>query len=129
MTSAPLKFGLSRIGQISLPVRDLARATAFYRDTLGLAFLFEAPPAMAFFQAGEVRLLLGVPEDEPSRGASILYFRVDDIAAAHRELAGRGVRFVQPPHRVHRGEAQDLWLAFFRDSESNTLALMSEVPR
>lgn len=123
------RFGLSRIGQISVPVRDLARATAFYRDALGLTFLFEAPPAMAFFQAGEVRLLLGVPEGDELHGASILYFRVDDIEAAHRALEGRGVRFVQAPHRVHRAETHDLWIAFFRDSEENTLALMSEVPR
>jgi predicted enzyme related to lactoylglutathione lyase len=123
------RFGLSRIGQVLVPVRDLGRATAFYRAVLGLSFLFEAPPAMAFFRAGDVRLLLGVPEGDEPLGASILYFRVDDIQTAHRELEGRGVRFVQAPHSVHRAETYDLWLAFFRDSEENTLALMSEVPR
>ncbi|MDH4037923.1 MAG: VOC family protein [Candidatus Krumholzibacteria bacterium] len=122
-------FGLSTIGQIAITVKDLPRAVAFYRDVLGVPMLFEAP-GMAFFQAGDVRLMLGLPEGaDGARFSSIVYFRVDDIQAAHRELQGRGVTFTHEPRLIHRGQEADLWLAFFPDPDGNTLALMSEVPR
>lgn len=123
-------FGLSQIGQISVNVRDLDRAVAFYRDRLGLRFLFQAPPGMAFFDAGGIRLLLGVGETPEQRHpSSTLYFRVPDIQAAHAALAGRGVDFAAEPHLVAKLADHDLWLAFFRDGEGNMHALMGEVRR
>lgn len=119
-------FGLSRIGQIAVRVRDVERATAFYRDTLGMRFLFAAPN-LAFFQCGEVRLMLGGAEspefDHPS---SIMYFTVDDIEAAHDTLKSRGVVFRDAPHVVHRAADYELWMAFFQDLDENTFALMCE---
>jgi methylmalonyl-CoA/ethylmalonyl-CoA epimerase len=123
-------FGLRRIRQIAVTVRDLDRAVAFYRDTLGMPFLFQAPPGLAFFDCGGVRLMLALPEQgEAPSGNSIIYYAVDDIQAAHRTLTGRGVRFGGEPHVVARMPDHDLWLAEFRDSEDNRLALMCEVPR
>jgi methylmalonyl-CoA/ethylmalonyl-CoA epimerase len=120
---------LDRIMQIAVNVKDVDRATAFYRDALGLKFLFSAP-GLAFFDSGGVRLMLAKPErpdlDHPS---SVLYFQVGNIEDAHRALDGREVRFLTKPHVVHRAEDYDLWLAEFRDSEENILALMSEVRR
>lgn len=135
MTALPLAdtdpqepFGLTEIGQIALTVSDLERATAFYRDALGIRHLFSAPPGMAFFDCGGVRLLLGTEESsDHGRHSSVLYFRVEDIEGAHRDLAERGVVFEQEPHVAHRAEDHELWLAFFRDSEGNLHALMSEV--
>lgn len=122
-------FGLSRIGQIYVTAHDLDRACAFYRDTLGIRELFRVP-RMAFFDCAGVRLMLGLPEkpefDHPS---SVLYFDVPDIEEAHRALAGRGVRFETTPHFVAALGTRDLWLAFFRDSEGNLMALQSERPR
>lgn len=118
---------LTKIGQIAIPVADVDAATAFYRDTLGLPFLFDAP-GMAFFRCGEVRLMLTEPESgdlEPS--ASIIYYRVDDIEAACERLRTRGVRFESEAHPVHRAEDHELWMAFFRDPDGNPLALMSQV--
>jgi predicted enzyme related to lactoylglutathione lyase len=121
-------IGLGRIGQIALTVRDVERATAFYRDKLGVSYLFSAPPKMAFFDCGGVRLLLGAAESEDDpRRSSILYFRVNDIQAAREELGERGVEFEREPEMVHETEAYQLWLAFFHDGEGNTHALMSEV--
>jgi methylmalonyl-CoA/ethylmalonyl-CoA epimerase len=121
-------FGLSEIGQIAVTVEDLERATAFYRDVLGIPFLFSAPPGMAFFDCAGIRLLLGEPElAEGKRLSSVLYFRVPDIHEAHRVLAERGVEFVNEPHLVHRADTYELWLAELHDSEGNTHALMSEV--
>lgn len=117
---------LGAIGQIAVNVRDLERAVGFYRDTLGLPFLMEAP-GMAFFDCGGTRLMLGLPEsDEYDHPASILYFRIADIETAHRELAGRGVEFRREPFLVARMPDHELWMAFFRDSEGNTMALMEE---
>jgi predicted enzyme related to lactoylglutathione lyase len=122
--------GIERIGQIALVVHDLDRAAAFYRDTLGLKLLFQAPPKMAFFDCAGVRLMLSVPEkpefDHPS---SILYFKVPDIQQAFQSMASRGAAFEAEPHLVAKLESHDLWLAFFKDPDGNFLALMSEVPK
>ena len=115
-----------RIGQISVLVQDVERATAFYRDVLGLRFLFSAPPGLAFFDCGGVRLMLSRPEGE-SGGTSVLYYLVPDIRAAYDALAARGVTFVDEPHLIARMPDHDLWMVFLRDSEGNTVGLMSEV--
>jgi methylmalonyl-CoA/ethylmalonyl-CoA epimerase len=130
MMTNSMTVGVTGIGQIFITAYDLKRAIAFYRDTLGLPFLFQAPPDMAFFQCGNVRLMLGKPEKpELEHPASIIYYRVDDIQRAHRALTDRGVLFMGEPTAVHKTEQIELWLAFFHDSEQNILALMSEVPR
>ncbi len=124
-----MSVGISRGGQIAINVHDLDRATAFYRDKLGLSLLFTAGK-LAFFDCGGVRLMLDIAEkpefDHPS---SILYFTAPDIAAAHRELLASGVRFEDQPRMITRMPNHDLWMTFFRDSEQNLLALMSKVPR
>ena len=120
-------FGLSTIGQILVPVADVARATAFYRDQLGMRFLFDFPH-MAFFDAGGVRLYLAEPEAPDFRGVATIYYRVPDIAAAYRALAERGVPFSGGPHVVHNDGTQELWMAFAKDPDGNNVALMSEVP-
>jgi methylmalonyl-CoA/ethylmalonyl-CoA epimerase len=121
--------GLRRIAQIAVIVKDVDKATEFYKNVLGLPHLFSVP-RMAFFDCGGTRLMLGPPEkpefDHPS---SILYFDVADIQEAHRILSGRGVHFEAPPHLIAKLPAVDLWMAFFRDCENNLLALQSEVPR
>jgi catechol 2,3-dioxygenase-like lactoylglutathione lyase family enzyme len=118
---------LSAIGQIAMPVKDLARGVEFYRERLGLPFLFQAPPALAFFQCGSVRLMLDVPaEPEFQHPGSPLYFTVDDIELAYRDLLGRGVTFRGEPHLIARLPDHELWMAFFDDGEGNTHALMHE---
>jgi predicted enzyme related to lactoylglutathione lyase len=128
MSDTSTRFGLSAIAQVALTVHDIPRASAFYRDTLGVPFLFEAP-GMVFFQAGEVRLMLGLPEKKTGEHSSIIYFKVDDMAAAYQELSRRGVAFTHEPRIVHRGQKTDVWLAHFQDPDHNELALMSETPR
>ena len=124
-------FGVARIGQIAMTVGDLPRAIAFYRDVLGMRFLFEAPPAMAFFDCGGVRLMLSLPEQAGAAAGqqfgSIIYYTVDDIQHAARAIEARGVRLEQPPHVVARLPHADLWMAFLRDPDRNLLAVMSEV--
>ena len=121
-----IDFGLRRIGQIRIQVTDVDRAVGFYRDLLGMPFLF-AFPGMAFFDLDGVRLMLVEPEGRAFGGESAIYYRVDDIAAAHGTLTDRGVVFDDAPHIVHRDADYDLWMAFFRDPDGNVLALMSEV--
>ena len=128
MNTSEDELSLSEIGQVSINVHDLERATDFYRDILGMDHLFSAPPKMAFFACDGVRLMLAVPErEEFDHPASILYYRIHDMEAAYRTLVARGVRFDGEPQAVHRTDAQELWMASFRDSEGNLLALMSEV--
>ncbi len=121
---------LSRIGQIAVPVCDLERSIEFYRDKLGVRFLFQAPPGLAFFDCDGTRLMLSVPEpgnSEPGRPASVIYFKVDDVHGAYESLTQRGVEFISEPHLVARMPGHELWMAFFRDPDDTTLALMSEV--
>jgi methylmalonyl-CoA/ethylmalonyl-CoA epimerase len=133
MTEVTDGIGVSRIGQIAMTVGDLPRAIAFYRDVLGLRFLFEAPPAMAFFDCGGVRLMLSLPEETGrhagERFGAILYYAVDDIQQAAAALTARGVVFEQPPHIVARLPHADLWMAFLRDPDGQMLAIMREAPR
>ncbi len=120
---------INQIGQIAVNVHDMRRAVAFYRDTLGMKFLFEIPDA-ASFACGGVRLMLSLPEKpEFDHAASIIYYKVADIQAAFQTLSSRGVQFEGKPHLIARMPDHDLWMGFFRDSEGNLLALMSEVPR
>ena len=113
---------LKKIGQIAIIVQNVERATAFYKDVLGLTFLFPAPN-MAFFEIGGVWLMLTLPEGEFSRHASLLYFDVDDIEAEYQRMKGQGAKFRKEPHVVHRDGTRELWLADFDDSEGNTFAL------
>lgn len=129
MTKTTERVGITNIGQISINVHDLPRAIAFYRDTLGLSFMFSAGN-MAFFDCGGVRLMLSIPEtaelDHPS---SILYFRVPDLNAAHQRLVEMGVEIVALPRLIAPMPTHDLWMSAFRDSEGNIIQLMNEVPR
>ncbi|MFY9620880.1 MAG: VOC family protein [Pyrinomonadaceae bacterium] len=130
--TAPIPIGptLSQIGQIFVNVKDLDRAIAFYRDMLGMTFLFQAPPGMAFFECGGIRLMLGIADrPEINHPASIIYYKVDDIEKVYEVFNARGVEFIVKPHLVAPMPTYDLWLADFKDSEGNILALMSEVPR
>jgi methylmalonyl-CoA/ethylmalonyl-CoA epimerase len=130
MTENANSLSQATVGQILIPVEDLKKAVPFYRDTLGIPFLFEAPPQMSFFQCGNVRLLVGVPEgNQPRQRGSMIYFKVNDIQGVHARLAKLGVTFMAEPHLVHRAATYDLWLAEFRDPDGNGLALMSEVPK
>ena len=129
MNAATPGLGISRLAQISINARDLERATAFYRDKLGLCLLFAADK-MAFFDCGGVRLMLATAEQpELDHPSSILYFTVPDIAAAHLQLRASGVRLEGEPHLIARMPAYDLWMVHFYDSEGNLHALMSEVAR
>lgn len=118
--------GIGRIHQISMRARDVDRAVRFYRDALGLPFLFAAPPRLAFFDCGGVRLMLSTPEPDFDHPGSILYFSVEDIRQAHETLVTRGVTFRSQPHKIATLADREVWLADFEDSEGNILALMSE---
>lgn len=123
------EFSLSKIGQIAVNVKNLERAVEFYRDKLKMKHLFTFP-GLAFFDCAGVRLMLGLPEKpEFDHPGSVLYFKVEDIQQAHKTLADRGVPFVDEPHIIARMPDHDLWMTFFRDSESNLFGLMSEVPK
>ena len=113
---------IQNIGQIAIRARDLPAAVAFYRDVLGLDYLFEAG-TLAFFMCGDVRLMLGVPEnDAVDHESSTVYFRVPDLQAAYEELSERGARFVDEPHLIAELPDHELWMAFFRDPDGNLMA-------
>jgi catechol 2,3-dioxygenase-like lactoylglutathione lyase family enzyme len=118
---------LGELGQIAGIVSDIDQAVAFYRDRVGLKLLFRAPPNLAFFACGAVRLMLTKPEGTGHAGAnSTLYFKVDDIAATRMAMESRGVRFEDEPHLIAKLPDHELWMTFFRDPDGSLLALMEE---
>lgn len=123
--SAESQVALNSIGQIAILVKDVARATEFYRDKLGMRHLFSAGN-LSFFDCGGVRLMLDKPENAEA-GTSIIYFKVPEITRVHEQMTSRGVQFVDSPHLIARLPDHDLWMTFFRDSEGNLLSIMSEV--
>ncbi len=128
--SATANFGLSQIGQIAVPVGDIERAIAFYRDTLGMRFLFEAPPGLGFFDCAGVRLMLDAPaKAQADNFSSVIYYKVPDLNTAFETLSARGVLFEAEPRLMAKLPDHELWMAFFRDPDGNLLALMSEVRR
>jgi len=126
-TAAAAPFGLATIGQIGLTVTDIGRATAFYRDVLGMTLLFQVPQ-MAFFACDGVRLMLSGVEKPGEQYSSVIYFKVPDMEQAFQVLAQRGAPFEGEPHLVARMPDHELWMVFFRDPDRNLLALMSELP-
>lgn len=125
MTTTDLE--LDAIGQIHITVADIDAAIAFYRDVLGMKFLFRVPDqAMAFFDCGGVRLYLGATEGLERPSHPLIYYRVDDVDAACESLRERGVELEALPHVVHRDEGQELWMASLKDPEGNLVCLMEE---
>jgi methylmalonyl-CoA/ethylmalonyl-CoA epimerase len=124
MTEQPIH--LAQIGQIAVPVTDLSRAVAFYRDILGMKFLFQVPN-LAFFDCAGVRLMLDVPEDKSEHRSFVVYYKVDDIEGTYRTLSLRGVSFEDKPHMIAKMPDHELWMTFYRDADRNLLALMSEI--
>ena len=126
--SATTHFGLAQIGQIAVPVSDIERAIAFYRDTLGMRLLFQALPGLGFFDCAGVRLMLDAPAKvHAGNFSSVIYYTVPDLHSAFGTLSARGVIFEAKPHLIARLPDHELWMAFFRDPDGNLLALMSEV--
>jgi methylmalonyl-CoA/ethylmalonyl-CoA epimerase len=124
------EFGLSTIEQIAVNAHDIDRAVDFYRDKLGMKHLFSVPPNLAFFDCDGIRLMISLPaKPEFDHPSSIIYFNVADIQIAHETLKARGVEFEEAPGFVADMGTYDLWLAAFRDSENNLLALMGHVPK
>jgi methylmalonyl-CoA/ethylmalonyl-CoA epimerase len=118
---------ITALGQIALTVADVERSLAFFRDKVGLPFLFSAGPTLAFLSIGSVRLMLSAQEGEFTPGSStVLYLRVSDIDAAYQTMQQRGVAFVDKPHLIATMPDHELWMTFFRDPDGHTLALMSE---
>jgi methylmalonyl-CoA/ethylmalonyl-CoA epimerase len=126
--SVAANLQLDQIGQIAVPVSDIERAVAFYRDTLGMRFLFQAPPGLGFFDCAGVRLMLDAPAKAQSENhSSVIYYMVADLNAAFGTLSARGVVFEAKPRLIARLPDHELWMAFFRDPDDNLLGLMSEV--
>lgn len=123
----PSPLTLDRIGQIAINAHDVAASTAFYRDVLGLKFLFSAGENLAFFDCGGVRVMITRPSaPEYDHRSSIIYFPVADIDASHAALRRAGVVVKSPPHRIARMPDHDLWMCFFADPAGNVHALMCE---
>lgn len=127
MTTSLTSPALGDIGQIAITVSDVDQALAFYRDMLGLCFLFSAGPQLAFLQAGGVRLMLSTPQGAGAVGAnSTLYFKTADLDASYATVIGRGARAESAPHLIAKMPDHELWMAFVRDPDGNLVGLMQE---
>lgn len=118
---------ITKVGQVAVPVKDLARAVIFYKEQLGLQLLFQTDN-MAFFECNGLRLLLSLPEKEEfAHASSVFYFHVEHIQTAYEDFMAKGIVFTDEPHLVAKMGQTETWMVFFEDTEGNTHALMSEV--
>jgi methylmalonyl-CoA/ethylmalonyl-CoA epimerase len=125
---SPMNLATAPVSQIAIRVHDVDRAAQFYQDVLGVPFLFKFP-GLAFFQSGQVRLMLSRSETgEHDHPSSVLYFKVQGIEGMHTALKAKGVEFVDQPHMIHRAPTHELWMTFFKDTEGNTMGIMEEKP-
>jgi methylmalonyl-CoA/ethylmalonyl-CoA epimerase len=122
-----LTTGITGLAQVALSVKDVEKATAFYRDVLGLPFLFSAPPGLAFFQVGPTRLMLSAPTEGDVGSHGILYYAVTDIQAAFAAVTGRGAAVKEPPRMIAKVGGREVWLAALEDPDGHIVGLMSEV--
>lgn len=123
------EVGIYGIGQIAIAVTDIKNAIEFYRDKLGLDFLFEVPSGMAFFNCGGVRLMVTAQNgDLKDHNTSVIYYRVDDIAITAKAIKSNGVVFTREPSMAIKMEDHELWIGFLRDPDENLIGIMSEVP-
>ena len=122
-------LNIESIGQIAIAVSDIDRAVAFYRDTLGLELLFQAPPGLAFFNCGGIRLMLTTLQGaENDHRTSVIYYKVGDIQTSAENLKNKAIQFVQEPQLTARLQDHELWMAFIRDPDANLIGIMAEVP-
>lgn len=122
-----MNTSLGDIGQIAITVSDVSVALAYYRDVLGLKFLFSPGPNLAFLAAGSVRIMLATPQGAGTPGAnSILYFQVKDIEAVHAAIVARGSASERPPQLTARMPDHELWIGFLRDPDGNLVGIMEE---
>ncbi|MGM8216583.1 VOC family protein [Bacillaceae bacterium W0354] len=118
---------ITKVGQIGVPVKDLNRALTFYKEKLGLTLLFHTDN-MAFFECNKLRIMLTLPEKEEfAYSSSVIYFQVPHINETYEHLVNKGVTFIDEPHVVAKMGQTETWMTFFKDTEGNTQALMSEV--
>ena len=124
------KVSLSRIKQIALPVREITEATRFYRDTLGMRHLFDAPPALSFFDCGGVQLMLAGPDAQGKDGDqqhAVLFYDVGDIKGVHAKIKSSGAKSIEEPHVIARMNGREIWISSFSDGQGNVVSLMSDV--
>lgn len=130
MTTADA-VSLSRIKQIAIPVHSLDNAKAFYRDTLGMRHLFDAPPALSFFDCGGVQLMLAGPEAQGKDGDqqhAVLFYDVSDIKKAHARIKSSGAKSLEEPRVITRMNGREIWISSVSDGQGNVVGLMSDVP-
>jgi methylmalonyl-CoA/ethylmalonyl-CoA epimerase len=122
---------LSRIKQIAIPVNSIEKAKVFYRDTLGLKHLFDAPPALAFFDCGGIQLMLAGPEGQGKDGPNqhpVLFYDVSDIKATHAKIKASGAESLEEPRVIARMNGREIWIGAVSDGQGNVVSLMSDVP-
>ncbi|MCZ6820805.1 MAG: VOC family protein [Calditrichaeota bacterium] len=123
------KIEIQNIGQIAIAVSDIKKAVEFYKDKLDLSLLFEAPPGLAFFDCGGVRLMVTTQQgEEKDHRTSVIYYKVRDIGAATESIKEKGISFVREPQMTAKMEDHELWIGFIRDPDENLVGIMAEVP-
>jgi predicted enzyme related to lactoylglutathione lyase len=121
--------GLSEIGQIAVTVHDLNSAEKFYREKLGMKFMYRFPN-LVFFDCGGVRLMLGLPENpEQDHPGSIIYFKVQDLIEAYSHFKKNLVEIIQEPQQVAKTGSVIIKMMFIKDPDNNPIGVYSETKK
>ncbi len=117
---------IDKIGQIAITVSNIEKSMLFYRDTIGLKYLFH-DNNVALFDLNGIRLMLGKNEsDQKKPFGMIIYFMVNEINSEFEKIKNKGVKTIREPHFTAKYNDKEIWLAFFKDMDENIFALMEE---
>ncbi|AOE49929.1 VOC family protein [Kangiella sediminilitoris] len=115
------------IGQIAITVSNVDSALSFYRDALGLEFLFAPSDDLAFLQSGQTRIMLTSPQGAGQVGKnSILYFNAEDIESCYKDILSKGGSGERQPELAAKMPDHELWIGFLKDPDGNLVGLMEE---
>ena len=105
--------GFGSVAQIGVTVSDVEKATAFYRDIIGLRFLFAAGPNLSFLSDGAIRIMLTTPQGAGQVGAnSIIYFKADQIESAYEAVIVKGTQHDRAPQLASQTPYHQFWIGF-----------------
>jgi len=113
---------------VGIPVTDQDRALEFYTKSLGVRIITDQPydDRQRWIELGIGRSGTGIalftPEGQEGRIGTFMSisFLTDDVVGTCRELAAKGVRFIQEPQEADWGTA-----AIFADPDGNQFVIGS----
>lgn len=118
---------ITELGQLAITVENVKRSLEFYRDILGLDFIFSPSENLAFLRCGATRIMLATPQGAGEIGKnSIPYFKLSNIEEFYKTAVANGARQEREPQLAVQMPDHELWIGFLKDPDENLIGIMEE---